>query len=121
VDGDDVTRRLASAISAAHGTLAVVCLCAPGRTARTVRDRPGRALRVAVVLLGMRHLAEAPLAGRRSRRWALVAAGVDGLHATSMFALAALRPGLRRAGVVDGTVATTLAVAELAEAVGAGA
>jgi hypothetical protein len=82
---------------------------------------PAQSLRVAVVLLGMRHLAEAPLAGRRSRRWALVAAGVDGLHATSMFALAALRPGLRRAGVVDGTVATTLAVAELAEAVGAGA
>jgi hypothetical protein len=114
------TPRLAIPISAAHGTLAVIYLGAPGRAARAVRDGPGRALRVAVVLLGLRHLAEVPMAGRRSRRWALTTAGVDGLHATSMFALAALRPGLRRAGVLDGTVAATLAIAELVQALGTG-
>ena len=110
---------LPTAVRLAHGGLALTFLCATGPVARAVRDRPGRVLRGAVVVLGVRHLAEVPLAGRRSRRWALLAAGVDGLHATSMIGVAALRPGLRQAAVVDGAVAATLAAAELAEALSA--
>lgn len=114
-----MTAPLARTVRAAHTGLGLVFLCAPGRTARAVRDRPGRRLRWTVAALGVRHLAEAPLAGRRSRRWALVAAGVDGLHAASMVGLALWRPGMRQAAAVDGAVAAALSIAEVGEALAA--
>jgi hypothetical protein len=103
-------------VAATHVGLGLICVCAPGRTARAVRGRPGQALRATIVVLGVRHLIEAPVAGRRSRRWALTAAVVDGVHAATMVGLAALRPPLRHAAHVNAAVAATLAVAEAMEA-----
>ncbi len=99
--------------AALHVVLGVAFVGAGGRIADAAGvPRAGWVLRV----LGVRHLIEAPLAGRRSRRWALLACGVDGLHASSMLALAWARPGARQAALVDAGVAGVLSAGELAEA-----
>lgn len=68
-----------------------------------------RGVRTAERLLGARHLAESLILtfdhGRRPRRWI---ATVDGLHAVSMLALAALRRDLRRAALLSAASAGVL-------------
>jgi hypothetical protein len=68
-----------------------------------------RAVRIAERLLGARHLAESLILtfdhDRRPRRWI---AGLDGLHAISMLALAALRRDLRRDALMSAASAGVL-------------
>ncbi|MGO9820573.1 MAG: hypothetical protein ACLPTJ_07975 [Solirubrobacteraceae bacterium] len=95
-----------------------VLLLAPARALATLTrapvDRP--AANVARVL-GARELVQAELVRRHPGRAAqLASAGVDGLHAATMFALAAANGGRRRLALRNGVTATALALASVAAA-----
>jgi hypothetical protein len=88
-------------------------LVAPGRV---LGDLPHQeikgAARAFARILGARHLVEAAVLMRDpSHRWALLGAGVDGLHAATMFGLAATRPDERRLALTNAVTASALAVA----------
>jgi len=61
--------------------------------------------------LGARHVLQAALIG--GERWRRAGAAIDGLHATSMLALAALDQGHRRACLTNAGTAAALALASL--------
>ncbi|HSC04998.1 MAG TPA: hypothetical protein VLC49_16825 [Solirubrobacteraceae bacterium] len=86
-----------------------VLLASPDRVLAKCPDPvPGYA-RVGVRVLGVRQLIEGAVLARHARRpppeWSIA---VDALHALSMLALAALRPGLRPAAVRSAASALTL-------------
>jgi hypothetical protein len=91
-----------------------VLLTAGPRLFRVVQGRePSRGEQDALVLLGARHLAQGLLQVVLPHHLAGVHAVVDGLHAASMVALAAVTPGRRRAALVSGAVAALAGVVVL--------
>jgi hypothetical protein len=108
--------RLGLTVGAAHLALGAAFVAAPDRALGVVHTRADRALSVTVRVLGVRHLLEATVAGRARSRWAIVAAGVDAVHATSMLALAALGAPHRRPALVSAGLAGAMTALELAEA-----
>ncbi len=63
-------------------------------------------------ILGLRHLVQAAIVARRPTRDRLLAgAAVDAAHATSMLALALLRPDHRALALADAGCASTFAAA----------
>ncbi len=108
--------RLLFAVRGAYGLALVL---APSRAMSTVVGAPidQRAL-VAARVLGVRELVQAELVRRHpSRATQLSGAGVDALHAASMFALAAADRGRRRLAMHNGATATVLALVSFAAAV----
>ncbi len=88
-------------------------LVAPGKV---LGDLPHQeikgAARIFARVLGARHLVEAAVLMRdHSHRWVLLGAGVDGLHAASMFGLATVRRDERRLALTNALTATALAAA----------
>lgn len=75
---------------------------------------PGQPLMVGARVLGARHIGQAAALLLRPDLAARWGAGVDGLHATSMLALAALDPKRRRLELVSAGVSLTLGVASFA-------
>ena len=103
------------AVRCAYGAALVL---APSKALSTVAGAPiDRRALVAARVLGVRELVQAELVRRHpSRAGQLASAGVDGLHAASMFALAAGDRGRRRLALHNGATATALALASLAAA-----
>jgi hypothetical protein len=106
--------RLRLLVPLARAGYGAALLCAPGPMIGVVTGQPpSRRARQVARVLGVRHLAQAAIT-----IWAtgpeVVALGVvvDLLHATSMFAFAAVVPDLRGAELADALAATALAVAE---------
>jgi len=101
-----------------------VLLLAPDAILREVpHQQIDRSTRVFSRILGVRHLAQAAMVSSRggrasSRRWILIGAAVDAVHAATMAALALLRPSCRRLALTNATTACTLAAAGLYEARG---
>jgi len=106
--------RLRLLIPLARAGYGTALLCAPGPMIGVVTGQPPsrRARRVARVL-GVRHVAQAVVTALNPGP-EVIALGVvvDLLHATSMFAFAAVVPDLRRAELADALAATSLAVVE---------
>jgi hypothetical protein len=106
--------RLRLLVPLARAGYGAALLCAPGPMIGVITGQPPsrRACQVARVL-GVRHLAQAAVTALNPGS-EVVALGVvvDLLHAASMFAFAAVVPGLRRAELADALAATALAVAE---------
>jgi hypothetical protein len=85
-----------------------------GRLARAPVDRRTA---VAARVLGARELVQAELVRRHpGRRAQLISAGVDGLHAATMFGLAAADRDRRTLALHNGATAGALALAGLAAA-----
>jgi len=100
---------IVSAIRGAYGT---ALLLAPARVlavygAAPTEEPPRTVARV----LGARHIAQA--IATNGGRFARLGALVDGLHAASMFALAAANDDFRRPALIDGSIATTFALSGL--------
>lgn len=100
----------------------VVLLCAPG-TVLALSGREAAAPRPALAvlrLLGLRHLVQAAVEWRRpSARVLAAAAVVDGIHAGTAVAFAALDRRWRRAALLDAAVATGFCLATARSARGA--
>ncbi len=86
-----------------------VLLASPGRVLAGCPDPVPEYAHVAVRVLGARQLVEGAVLARHPCRpppeWSI---GVDALHALSMLALAAARPGLRPAALRSAAGALTL-------------
>ncbi len=67
--------------------------------------RPSSGERTAITLLGVRHLGQGVLQVLAPHHLATLYAGIDVLHASSMVAIAAKKPALRRAALTSGAVA----------------
>lgn len=94
---------------AVRGLWGAALLLAP-RTVLARLGRPSSSVVEVTRLLGARQLAEVLILSRDPRRapprWSVI---VDGLHAASMLAVAALRPQLRRDALASAGAATLLA------------
>ncbi len=79
-------------------------------------ERVDRPARVVARVLGLRHLTEAAVTGRRNSS-TLIRAGaiVDAIHATTFAALAALRPDRRKLALTNVATASALAAAGVIE------
>jgi hypothetical protein len=110
--------RISGWLLAARSLYGAVLLFAPARTlAKLARTPPDRLTMIAARALGARELAQAELVRRHPGRAAqLVSAGVDGLHAATMFALAAADRDRRALALHNGTTASLLALASVAAA-----
>jgi hypothetical protein len=86
-------------------------LLAPDRVIAPGGQPPSTVLRFAVRVLGVRQVLEAMLLSRTVSgpppRWSM---SIDAAHASSMLALAAARPSVRRDALVSAASATGLAV-----------
>ena len=93
------------------------CLVAPRAVGRVLGLDPGdRTAHRFLRLLGARDLAQAVLPATDPPPVLLRLGGaVDALHAASMYALAALRPDYRRAGLTAAAIATTWTATGLTE------
>ncbi|HEY5222404.1 MAG TPA: hypothetical protein VIJ18_05045 [Microbacteriaceae bacterium] len=68
----------------------------------------------AIRILGARQIVQGAILSRTASRTAHRVGGViDILHASSMVIVAIANPGRRRAAIIDGSVASCLAIAEL--------
>ncbi len=94
-----------------------VLLAAPDAVLRDLpHDRLDRPARVVARLLGVRHLTEAAVTGRRDSRTLIRAgASIDAIHATTFAALAALRPDRRKLALTNVATASALAAAGVIE------
>jgi hypothetical protein len=102
--------RWMNAVRAAYGG-ALLCVPGPIISAVTVAPASRRARTVARVL-GARQVAQAAVCGLAPTRGLIQAgAAVDGLHASSMLALAGAEPRLRRALLAETVIAAALASA----------
>jgi hypothetical protein len=107
-------RRLRLLVPLARAGYGAALLCAPGPMIGVVTGQPpSKRARQVARILGVRHLAQAAITALNPGP-EVVALGVvvDLLHATSMFAFAAVVPDLRAAELADALAATALAVAE---------
>jgi hypothetical protein len=100
-----------AALIAARVVAGTALLVAPGRV---LGDLPHQeikgAARTFARILGARHLVEAGVLLRgHGRRRVLLGAGVDGVHAATMFGLAAMRPDVRRLALTNAFAASALA------------
>lgn len=82
-----------------------------------------RSTRLFARILGIRYLAQAAIvdsqtAGISGRRWILAGAAVDAIHATTMVALALLKPNQRKLALTNATAASAFAAAGLYQARG---
>ncbi len=104
-----------SALRCAYG---VTLIAAPPSSLSKLSRAPiDRRTALVARVLGARELLQAALVARHpSRNAQLASAGVDGLHAATMFALAALDHSRRTVALQSGATATALAVASLAAA-----
>ncbi len=104
---------VARGAAVARGAYGAFLLCAPGAALAACGAGPASTgVRSVARLLGARHLIQAAVTARMPGPAVLTAgSGVDVAHAASMLALAAADRPLRRAGLLDGLVAATLAVA----------
>ncbi len=66
---------------------------------------PSSGEQTAITLLGVRHLSQGVLQVLVPHHLGTVYAGIDGLHASSMVAVAAKKPTLRRAALTSGAIA----------------
>jgi hypothetical protein len=109
---------LAHGLPVARGAYGALLLCAPDAAIGLCGPRPASvSARNVARLLGVRHLIQAALTARMPDAMVLaVGSGVDVAHAVSMLALAAASRPLRRAGLADGLVAVSFAVAGAAAA-----
>jgi hypothetical protein len=107
--------RWLTAIRAAWGG---VLLTVPGLILHRLPEQPDSGLVAAVArILGLRHLVQAAIVARDPTRERILAgAAVDAAHATSMLALAVLRPDHRALGLADAAVASTFTAAGIREA-----
>jgi hypothetical protein len=96
----------------------VILLLAPPRAlAKLTRAPVDRRAAVVAKVLGVRELLQAELSRRHPDRPSqLTSAGVDGLHAATMFALAGADRDRRRLALHNGATATALALASAAAA-----
>lgn len=96
----------------------VILLLAPPRAlAKLTRAPVDRRAVVVARVLGVRELLQAELSRRHPDRPSqLTSAGVDGLHAATMFALAGADRDRRRLVLHNGATATALALASVAAA-----
>ena len=107
-----------AALFGLRGIYGAVLLLAPRRAlaelARAPVDMPAT---IVARVLGARELAQAELVRRHPGRAAqLTSAGIDGIHAATMFALAAADRGRRRLALHNGATATALALASVVAA-----
>ena len=91
-------------------------LAAPDRVLRAGGGRDTPAVRLAVRILGARHLAEAAVlarahGGRPLRR----IVDIDLIHAASMFGLAAISPAMRRDALLSAASACALVALSVVE------
>ncbi len=92
-----------------RGLWGALLLVDPELPLRVGGGRQAPAVRLAVRVLGARHLAEAViLAGSDDRRILRVIRSVDALHAASMLALARASPDLRRDALLSAASAGVL-------------
>lgn len=106
--------RLLTAVRALWGT---VLLGAPVAVLRDLpHERIDRPARMVARVLGVRHLTEAAVTGRRNSS-TLIRAGaiVDAIHAATFAALAALRPDRRKLALTNVATASALAAAGVIE------
>ncbi|MGI8726846.1 MAG: hypothetical protein ACR2K6_04110 [Solirubrobacterales bacterium] len=96
-------------VRAAFGAL---LLCFPDFMLREVPHRKiDHPADVVARILGLRHLIEAAVLGRRrSRTWVLLAVAVDVIHAATAFGLAAVDDRHRRVALSNGVSAILLAI-----------
>lgn len=101
------------ALPVVRGGYGAALLLASGRMIRLVSGRPvDPRTRVAVRLLGVRHLAQAVVTGVRPGPLPIaLGAEVDVVHAASMVGVAAIARSQRRSGAIDAAVAAAFAVA----------
>lgn len=102
-------RRANRMLLAARAGWGLGCLVAPGPVGRALGIAPAdRRAYVFLRVLGARDLGQAVLAAAAPPPGLLrLGAGVDALHALSMYALAAVRRDLRRPALTAAAVATT--------------
>ncbi len=95
-------------------------LLAPGRVLRALpHQQIDRRARVFARVLGARDVAQAALIARRpTRGWILAGVAVDATHATTMVALALLRPGRRKLALANLMTASAFAIAGVHQATG---
>jgi hypothetical protein len=112
-------RVLFPAVRACYGAM---LLCAPGPAlGLSTGQPPSPRARAVARILGARHLAQAVLTLWRPQPAVLAAgAGIDGCHAASMLALAAVSPDARRAGLTDAVTEVAFAAAGAVMAAAAG-
>lgn len=84
---------------------AVLLACGPELFTQVQGRRPSSGERTAITLLAVRHLGQGVLQVLASHHLSIVYAGIDGLHASSMVAVAAKKPTLRRAALTSGAIA----------------
>lgn len=113
-DGSSLTRNL-RALTAARVLYGVVLLGFPRTLVSDLGGRrEDRAVRVIARLLGVRHLVEAAVVERHhSRSWILADATVDGAHAGTMLAVAAVDRRRRRLALTNALVAGALTWADV--------
>lgn len=88
----------------------------PGRVLRAGGGRDTPAIRVAVRILGARHLAEAAVLARARRGRPLGRIiDIDLVHAASMLGLAAVSPALRRDALLSAASACALVTLSVTE------
>jgi hypothetical protein len=115
-------------VDVARMGLGLLALTRPGLVLRLGTGPGGRGERVTVRVLGARYVLQSgsglllalPPLGRRVRTWDHpwvrdVDAAVDLVHAGTMLALAAARPGHRRLALTSAAAATAFALADLQE------
>ncbi len=99
-----------------------VLLLAPDAVLRALpHQQIDRSTRVFARILGTRYLAQAAIVDSRTgaisgRRWILAGAAVDAIHATTMVALALLRPSRRKLALTNATAASAFAAVGLYQA-----
>jgi len=113
--GDGAPRRVV--VPSLHGLLGGLLLLAPDRVLAGIGESAARETRIAVRVLGARHLAQGILLRLVADRSALaLGAAADCLHCASMVAAAALSRRHRRATILSGVLAGMLAILELESA-----
>jgi NAD(P)-dependent dehydrogenase (short-subunit alcohol dehydrogenase family) len=111
------THRGRVALPALHALVGSALLLAPGRLLRRVGDPADRRARLLARVLGARHLGQAAALGAAGGGVAArLGAAVDGLHGTSMVALALAARRHRGAAMAAAAAAGALAALELTEA-----
>lgn len=88
----------------------VTLLCLPAAVLRTAGSEPAAAPKTVLRVLGGRHLAQGIVTlAEPTETVTVLGAAVDVLHGLTSWAFAAVAPRWRRAGVLDGLIATSFA------------
>jgi hypothetical protein len=98
-----------NALRISRAALGALYLCVPRAVLHLFASDGAKVPRTAVLVLGVRQLAQAAFA--TSPGHARVAVGADAAHLTSLVGLAILSPRWRRLAAADATIAASLCVA----------